>query len=151
MSDITSKHTLERSQTSMKWNKRIYSAIISSNCAQCSSRPTCCTPSNKSFTQAWKMTEHLFIQSGEKPPCCWKCKKSLSQTETLSRHFLIHFTEIPNVKNTFVQLKSHSCNVRSRASVQNLHCRLQKVIQLSCKPEKTFPFALERIHTWIII
>ena len=27
----------------------------------------------------------------------------------------------------------------------------KKVIQLSCKPEKTFPFALERIHTWIII
>ena len=89
MSDITSKHTLERSQTSTKWNKRIYSAITPSNRAQCSSRPTWCTPCNKSFTQACKMTEHLFIQSGEKPPCCGECKKSFSQTETLSRHILI--------------------------------------------------------------
>ena len=110
-------HTGEKPNLNeMKQTNLFCTAIIPSNRAQCSSRPTCCTPCNKSFTQACKMTEHLFIQRGEKPPCCGECKKSFSQTETLSRHFLIHFTEIPNVKNTFVQLKSHSCtecNVRS--------------------------------------
>ena len=45
---ISHQNTLERSQTSTKWNKCIYSAITPSNRAQCSSRPTCCTPCNKS-------------------------------------------------------------------------------------------------------